>query len=436
MKKNAAPQLSSSWWKSNRPEDVASADDLDKALTAYEKALASFAKAQSTQSLAGLGEALAGVEAAAEKVVAECEKALKGRKTKVDAEDAQNTVDALKKLDKVIAAARKDAAGKVKEDDEGEEEDAEADGLLNQEERYGKYLRQVMRKLKNAPMAFGLALGKKPEQHRMLFHKSKQGEALATVVKKETKLTAVTFGVAGGHVERPNVLVLNLDGRQLPGLGKKSRDFLKYFKPLPFESVMLMSGGKEVEDLPDVEEEDADVPASRVSEADFAARLKALKPRIDAAIAAKGPVADEVKRIAGEAALLGRKKQYDEASVLFDEIDKLLGASGATPGKDPAVGVRQALSAWDAARSKVVATLKELAKEVAAAKHPESRNALLELNAVMKQLAGNPDTEQKIADMARYLEQDDVVADVCMMAQDVRAPLMQALNEIKARLAA
>ena len=51
----------------------------------------------------------------------------------------------------------------------------------------------------------------------------------------------------------------NLEGRQLPGMGKKGARMLKKFKPLPFTKLALIVDGQEVADLDDPEDTDVDV---------------------------------------------------------------------------------------------------------------------------------------------------------------------------------
>lgn len=89
------------------------------------------------------------------------------------------------------------------------------------------------------------------------------------------------------------------------------------------------------------------------------------------------------------------------------------------------------LAAWKAAREVALAQLREVAKEVAEANHEDSTAALIELKAVMANLTAEPTTPQQVADLERYLSEDDVVLDVCEFAHDVRTPLLQALATLK-----
>ena len=58
----------------------------------------------------------------------------------------------------------------------------------------------------------------------------------------------------------------------------------------------------------------------------------------------------------------------------------------------------------------------------------------MELKAVLKQLSGKMETQQQAAEMVRYLKDDDVVADVCNLAFDLKGPLIELLAEITPQL--
>jgi hypothetical protein len=94
------------------------------------------------------------------------------------------------------------------------------------------------------------------------------------------------------------------------------------------------------------------------------------------------------------------------------------------------------LTDWVAARAAAVNLLRALAKRVAAARHPESAKSLIELNAVIRQLTPEPGTSQQVKELERYLTQDDVVADICDYAFDLRKDLLPALTSLKEQLPA
>jgi hypothetical protein len=89
-------------------------------------------------------------------------------------------------------------------------------------------------------------------------------------------------------------LVLVLEHKQLPGMVKQGNKFLKAFKPLPFDTIKLVSAetGEELLDLPDPEDTATDTPTTATGTAtepstpspeekpDLLAQLNALIPRI------------------------------------------------------------------------------------------------------------------------------------------------------------
>ena len=73
------------------------------------------------------------------------------------------------------------------------------------------------------------------------------------------------------------------------------------------------------------ENESEETTAPPVSETNvFTDRLKALKPEIDRVVASGEPVGQEVKLRVSEAAMFARKKEFDQANDLLDQVEKLL----------------------------------------------------------------------------------------------------------------
>jgi hypothetical protein len=114
------------------------------------------------------------------------------------------------------------------------------------------------------------------------------------------------------------------------------------------------------------------------------------------------------------------------------DSQEVSGANVQAPAADP----QAVLAAWQAARSDVIARLREVGKEIAAANHAESAPALIELKAVIANLTEKPATKQQIAELERYLGDDDVVLDVCELAYDIRTRPLAALADLKQSSAA
>ena len=91
---------------------------------------------------------------------------------------------------------------------------------------------------------------------------------------------------------------------------------------------------------------------------------------------------------------------------------------------------------WKTRRAAAVDSLKNVAGKIAAAKHASSTKAILEIQAVMKNITAEPATLQQVTELRRWLSTDDVVNDVCELAADVRTPLLVPLERMHALLKA
>jgi len=113
------------------------------------------------------------------------------------------------------------------------------------------------------------------------------------------------------------------------------------------------------------------------------------------------------------------------------------GAEGPAPtGQAPSGALGTALAGWQSARQTAIASLKQLLKAIVQAKDPEANAAIIQVDAMMKNLTAEPKTPQQVADLEKYLGTDDVVAEVELpnpfgVTVAVRAPLLAALTPLK-----
>src|SRR5262249_54675190 len=138
--------------------------------------------------------------------------------------------------------------------------------------------------------------------------------------------------------------------------------------------------------------------------------------------AGTSPAGQEIKLRASEANAFARSKDFTQANAVLDRIEALLKQAQPAPG--------QAAALWHTARGAAAAKLPEQIKEILAANGSDAAKAELELKAVLKQLTGTLETRQQATEMARYLRQDDVVADICELAFDLQTPLLKVLNQM------
>ena len=269
---------------------------------------------------------------------------------------------------------------------------------------------------------------------------------------------------ADADPQASSTLVLMLEHKQLPGMVKQGNKFLKAFKPLPFDTIKLVSAetGEVLQDLPDPEDNETDKadtatgtatetsPPSPKEKPDLLARLTALTPRIKefaaaADVAGQKAGADlEAKKLALAPrnrlltlvrdckGMIGTNDEQAEAMLV--DIEGILSSDQANVA--PSTELATAAGRWSAARADAVEKLQAEIKEVLATKDPDAGKAELELQAVLRQLKAKMETQQEAAEMERYLDQNDVVTAIDILAFPLKRLLLDLLNEIKPALPA
>jgi hypothetical protein len=260
VKKGEQAELSSKWWRASQPKGLASAGKFETALKHYEAARAKLEHDGTKDVLDAAMAALDDVAATAEAVATEAGRA-KG------SPEMEATARALDRLN--LRKERAWAAAQVSEDDDERDED-DPNGIADPN-AYQDYLLKALKKLKNGPMNFGLVLGGKSTEHRIVLHRKRAAKTLAMRTVKELGLRHFTFGVAHASEERPQTIVLDIEGHLLPGIRKKGERMLKDYKPLPFMRIALFVDDAEVDDPvdpDDAEPDDADSDEADSDEAD------------------------------------------------------------------------------------------------------------------------------------------------------------------------
>lgn len=134
----------------------------------------------------------------------------------------------------------------------------------------------------------------------------------------------------------------------------------------------------------------------------------------------------------GKVALLDDKGNSLDEDIEGDEAEseEVPAAPPSTSSTSTAPGAAEALKGWSQAREAAIASLKAVAGEIAALKDPESAKGVIEISAVVKNLTAEPRTPAQIGELVRYINEDDVVLDVCEYASDIRTPLLKALAQL------
>lgn len=244
------------------------------------------------------------------------------------------------------------------------------------------------------------------------------------------------------------------------GILKKVQAWLKKTFKLNVKMRLRNSAGVVAEETEgeDLSEDMLKVDASEaLSDADLAQEYQERLAGMAAAIkkAMAHPSGNKIKALMGTSAVSAKGKKYDAAMSDLDEIEALLDEGGfadpvdtadeATPGtpatatesaEDRKLALADAMTDWKARRAAAVTSLKAVAGKIAGAKHASSTKAILEIQAVIKNLTAEPATLQQVTDLRKWLGTDDVVNDVCELAEDVRTPLMVPLERMHGLLTA
>lgn len=175
----------------------------------------------------------------------------------------------------------------------------------------------------------------------------------------------------------------------------------------------------------------------------FTRRMTAMGPAIKAGL--KGAEAARIKFAMEKIGELTGKGKFVDADKVLDALEALLKkaggdapapADGGAPLPTGSGGKDKAMASWKTSRAAAVSSLKGVATQVAEAKHASSAKAIIELQAVIKNLTPEPATLAQVTELQRWLESDDVVSDVCELSEDIRTPLLGALTELRTALAA
>lgn len=95
-----------------------------------------------------------------------------------------------------------------------------------------------------------------------------------------------------------------------------------------------------------------------------------------------------------------------------------------------------AMARWRVERQAVVTQLRALAGRANKSSHVKAKEAFIEIQAVVKNLGGDPHTVQQVDELERWLREDAVVGDIDDLALPIRSPLLAALSAVRATIQA
>ena len=173
--------------------------------------------------------------------------------------------------------------------------------------------------------------------------------------------------------------------------------------------------------------------------AEFNKRLTALMPQVKAATAQR-PDGQDLRAKLSEAGVFARKQDFAAAHACLDAAEALLArppGPGVADEEQPQVRpVPRGMAEWQAARATALATLKALEAEVRQMEVEEGPEAVILLRAIQANLTAQPETPQQVAELQRYLETDDIIAEAeepngFGITVSLRAPLLAALAGLR-----
>ena len=201
----------------------------------------------------------------------------------------------------------------------------------------GDKLKKMINLAKTKAVPFAFCPGSKESEHVFAMHKTKSSEVLGKSAKQQGKGSKVTFGevfVAG------SLMQLTCE-RELPGMAKKLKKWLKAEK-LPLNVKVLDKDGnlleEDVDDLdPEASSEvDSGDEAPPIDAKALAGRIKETQSRV---LAAKGDRAEKLKQALQGAVAQLKAGKLEQAEKAIAKIEKALGQNGrsqeATPPPPP-----------------------------------------------------------------------------------------------------
>ena len=256
MKSKTDFQMNTDWWKREQPVSLAKGKGAKflAAMTTVVRSNAALGKAIKAKDQEEFAEvaplleaALDEIEKVGKEVAAEVRTLLKSAGDAKLRLDLDNTLAVMgKPLARVIDSLRGGLDALDTEDDSNDLSNAEA---------YKAYLKKMMPKLKKGAYSFAIAMpSASPADIRMRVHRTKEGKALATALRKEIGTAKFCWGNAAAEAqvenaedEKNSTLILMLDSKLIPGLAKKLKQGFGAMESTTFKKVKILIDGEEAE---------------------------------------------------------------------------------------------------------------------------------------------------------------------------------------------
>jgi hypothetical protein len=161
----------------------------------------------------------------------------------------------------------------------------------------------------------------------------------------------------------------------------------------------------------------------------LAAEIRQLAAAIKEAIANQPERKEEILRPVAAFQAQLKAGELDAAAASLRAVRALLEPAPSTNGAAPA------MQAWKTARAAALEQLKQLTAAVKGSGDPEADAAIILLRAIQANLTAEPDTPQKIAELERYLQTDDIITEAEApngfgLRVELKAPLLASLRQL------
>jgi hypothetical protein len=170
-------------------------------------------------------------------------------------------------------------------------------------------------------------------------------------------------------------------------------------------------------------------------------RLKNLLPRVLEVQKVRPGLANDLKLGVSKAQVFLGKKDYVQANAVLDRIEGLVKRSGdgavpPPPQEQAGNNLAGALARWQTERVGVVNQIRKLEAALNKSGHGQRLEAIILLEAIVKNLTPRPDSRASVLSLERYLQTDDIIGEAETpnhfgINLRLREPLLKALADLK-----
>ena len=196
-------------------------------------------------------------------------------------------------------------------------------------------LKSLIAAARRGPLAFGVCMGKKPEETVMLLHRTKSAEVLGKSAKKQVETAKVAFGEIEVSGKKAS---LTCHEDPPPGIARSLKLFFSKTVEMPLKVILLSANGA-------VLESDGDDDADDTAEAGAA---PANAPAAEAAAPDNNPLLNDLKtRARALAGQIGAVSDADARAKLADALKKIIALlnAGNAGSAEPGLEKLEALAA-------------------------------------------------------------------------------------------